>query len=238
MRCTVCGGSEFRFIPVLWRELVETWELSEDESRYIDRQQGYCCTACMSNLRSMTLAGAILRAYGAGQRTFATFCGEDPAFRGLDVLEINEAGSLTKWLGALPGHRLAVWPELDLQAMHFADASWDLLAHSDTLEHVPDPDRALAECHRVLRPGGVLAYTVPVVVGRMTRRCSADRPSYHGGPDNPQADLLVHTEYGADFWTGPVRAGFSPVEIHCIEFPSAMALICRKGRGAATEVAG
>jgi SAM-dependent methyltransferase len=42
------------------------------------------------------------------------------------------------------------------------DESQDFVFHSEVLEHVENPDRFLAECHRVLRPGGRLLFTVPL----------------------------------------------------------------------------
>ena len=43
----------------------------------------------------------------------------------------------------------------------FPDASFDLVFCIEVLEHVPNPFGALTEIHRVLRPGGVLALSVP-----------------------------------------------------------------------------
>ncbi|WP_114906093.1 class I SAM-dependent methyltransferase [Ornithinimicrobium murale] len=50
----------------------------------------------------------------------------------------------------------------DAQALPVADASLDLVTALDVLEHLPDHERAAAEIHRVLRPGGVLVAAVPV----------------------------------------------------------------------------
>ena len=44
----------------------------------------------------------------------------------------------------------------DVQELDFADASFDAVVAAWMLYHVPDLDRALGECVRVLRPGGVL----------------------------------------------------------------------------------
>ena len=49
----------------------------------------------------------------------------------------------------------------DAQALPFADASFDKVLATEVLEHVDDDRRALAELHRVLRPGGLLAISVP-----------------------------------------------------------------------------
>jgi SAM-dependent methyltransferase len=49
----------------------------------------------------------------------------------------------------------------DALALPFADASFDAIICSEVLEHVPHYARALGEIARVLKPGGVLALSVP-----------------------------------------------------------------------------
>jgi SAM-dependent methyltransferase len=49
----------------------------------------------------------------------------------------------------------------DAGRLPFADGAFDRIIASEVLEHVPDDGLALAELSRVLRPGGVLAATVP-----------------------------------------------------------------------------
>jgi SAM-dependent methyltransferase len=44
----------------------------------------------------------------------------------------------------------------DVQELEFGDAAFDALVAAWMLYHVPDLDRGLAECARVLRPGGTL----------------------------------------------------------------------------------
>lgn len=46
-------------------------------------------------------------------------------------------------------------------ALPFADASFDLVSAFDVIEHLAPEQLALAEIHRVLRPGGVLLMAVP-----------------------------------------------------------------------------
>jgi len=45
--------------------------------------------------------------------------------------------------------------------MNLADGSLDAVTLWDVLEHMPDPRRALLECRRVLKPGGLLVVNYP-----------------------------------------------------------------------------
>lgn len=59
---------------------------------------------------------------------------------------------------AVPGCDLV----LDVRAMpQITDASYDAVFCSGVLEHVDDCHGAVAECHRVLRPGGTFLVGVP-----------------------------------------------------------------------------
>jgi SAM-dependent methyltransferase len=49
----------------------------------------------------------------------------------------------------------------DAQRLSFADASFDKVLSSEVIEHVPDPERAVSEATRVLRPGGLLVVSTP-----------------------------------------------------------------------------
>jgi SAM-dependent methyltransferase len=225
-RCPVCGGRDFTFSEVLWPELIREWELSADEVRYVNRQQGLLCEGCGNNLRSMALAGAILDSYRGPDTLIGAI--RRPGFADLRILELNEAGGLTRTLSESANHRCLRFPEVDLMSLDLPDSEFDLVVHSDTLEHVPDPVRALGECRRVLRPGGRCIFTVPVVVGRLSRSREGRKASYHGERDSNRPDLRVHTEFGADVWTSVLRAGFRACTIHAVEFPAGLALVAER----------
>ena len=220
--CPICGASEFEQLAILWPELIADWQLSPQEAAYIDEQQGFTCARCRVNLRAMTLASALM-AHFRYDGLFRDFCAGPLA--AMDVLEINEANQLTKDLNASPRHVLAKYPQVDMRAMPYADRAFDVVIHSDTLEHVPGAVAALRECLRVLRSGGVLAYTVPIIVGRRTRSRAGMKESFHGSgePDN-----LVQTEYGADAWCEAMEAGFREVQLHSLHYPASIAIVARK----------
>ena len=171
----------------------------------------------------MALAFAICRCYGQNG-TFVDFV-KSPGSQGLRVLEINEADNLTQFLRELPGHTIQRYPEVDMRRMPYSDQSYDLIVHSDSLEHVPDPIAALTECYRVLSPGGYCAFTIPIIVDRMTRSRAGLSRSYHGNRGEHAADYAVETEYGSDAWAHLVLAGFQECRLITLEFPSALALV-------------
>lgn len=49
----------------------------------------------------------------------------------------------------------------DITDLRFPDASFDVVVCMSILEHVPDPQRAIAELHRVLKPGGRIWIQLP-----------------------------------------------------------------------------
>lgn len=220
--CPCCGYKKFGLSSVLWADLIKQWGLSPQEVNYINRQQGLFCERCKSNLRSMTLAAAIMSGYRFSG-TFEQFVNK---YGQLTVLELNEAGCLNQYLKLMPGHLLADYPEVDMMKLPYSDNSYDLIVHSDTLEHVENPVKALKESLRVLRPGGFTCFTIPIVVGRLSAGRKKKSLSYHGTPGNDEH--LVHTEYGADMWTQLMEAGFEECRLISLDYPASIAIMGAK----------
>lgn len=221
--CPICGHSQFIVNKILWKDLVEQWQLAQYEVDYVNRQQGLCCLKCGNNLRSMALANAIRNTYGFYGTLIDLM--KDSKFKNLKILEINEAGGLTSFLRGLPNHNLVGYPEYDMTCLRLNSSVYDVVIHSDTLEHVKNPISGLTECRRVLKKDGFCFFTVPTVVDRLTRSRDGLCHSYHGSPMESDKGLIVHTEYGADMWKHALLAGFSSVTIHSLEYPSGLALV-------------
>jgi len=60
----------------------------------------------------------------------------------------------------LAGRRVVI-TRGDIHHLHFADESFDRVVMSEVLEHLADDAQALRQVVRVLKPGGILALTVP-----------------------------------------------------------------------------
>ena len=225
--CSICGGTSFKDNAVLWPALIAEWEIDQAETAYIDRQQGTQCTKCGANLRVIALGEAILFALRKKvvlkkmvKRSRSVFS----LGRKIRLLDLNGAATISDTLVRMPGYERHDYPQVDMQSMPFADDTFDIVIHSDTLEHVPDPVKALVECHRVLKPGGTLCFTIPIIVGRMTRSRTGMPPSYHGDVSQDGDDWRVHTEFGADAWLYLIKAGFDNIRINAVDSPSAHAL--------------
>lgn len=223
MKCPICGKEEFSLKKVLKQRLIIEWELNQDEIEYINKQQGYSCQNCNCNLRSMTLAASIMDHYCfVGQ--FQQFCYSKHG-SGLRLLEINSAGGLHLYLKKFRSYVFAEYPKVDMRNLPYTSDSFDLLVHSDTLEHVDNSFLALKECYRVLKEKGVLFYTIPIIFKRMTRLRTNLNNSYHGSQDEFQGeDYRVFTEYGADFWVELLNAGFNNISIYSLDDLSSLAI--------------
>jgi SAM-dependent methyltransferase len=73
----------------------------------------------------------------------------------------------------------------------FDDRSFDRVVASEVLEHIPDDVRAIAELARVLKPGGVMAATVPAWWPE--RICWALTDEYHA-PRVPGGHVRIYKE--------------------------------------------
>jgi len=79
-----------------------------------------------------------------------------------------------------------------------ADESFDSALSTAVLEHLEEPERALRECHRVLKPGGVAVYSVPFI--------------WHLHED--PRDFYRFSKYGLDYLFKKV--GFEIIEIKAL----------------------
>lgn len=105
----------------------------------------------------------------------------------------------------------------DMTRLSFADASFDVVITSEVLEHIPDWRAALAECARVLRPGGRAYMTFPFLRNSATTRVRAViengeirhlmPPQYHGDPVRKDG-ILCFQEFGWDVLDAFRMAGF------------------------------
>src|SRR4051794_22294061 len=101
----------------------------------------------------------------------------------------------------------------DLYQRHYSAESFDTVTLWATLEHLPDPNRFLAEARRLLVPGGRIAVSVPNhaslaqrILGRRDRYVGIDHVNYF----TRATALRILTRHG--FITEILRtARFSPV---------------------------
>jgi hypothetical protein len=218
-RCSVCGA-ETRFVLNSWvlpPTAADEWDGWVGE---FARRETLLCTSCSASLRVRRLADVLLEHYAERATSVAELV-EEPGFRALDVAEINAVGEMHRFLARLPRLRHSEYGEggEDVQALSYPDGSFDLVLTSETLEHVPDWRRALAETRRILRPGGRHVFTVPLVPTREHTEDVSARGWHHGRGSGvfrlvgARGDMLVHTVFGLDLLDELPAAGFEP-ELH------------------------
>ena len=92
------------------------------------------------------------------------------------------------------------------------DESLDVIACLSVLEHLWRPEEVIAECHRLLAPGGTLLINVPSWFGKRILEFMSFRLDIL-----PRDEMDDHKHYFAsrDLWPMLVSAGFSPSRIRC-----------------------
>ena len=108
-------------------------------------------------------------------------------------------------------------------SLPFPLASFDMVVHCDTLEHVVDQFEGLHECQSVLADPRALVFTVSDC------RSAEARPEWTAaelswGSHTRDSSIMVNTEFGADVWTLVTRAG----ELVSFRFPTGLANVARR----------
>lgn len=102
---------------------------------------------------------------GAGRHSFEAFRrGADVVAFDQDADELANVDAILQAMsdqGEAPVGAKAQVVTGDALALPYADGEFDCVIASEILEHVPADDRAIDELVRVLKPGGLLAVTVP-----------------------------------------------------------------------------
>lgn len=102
-----------------------------------------------------------------GRRLLDVGCGGGSITRALDhgFTEVHGIDVQEEWLGhfrrAVAGDHRYFVHAMSASEMTFPDAYFDTIISVETLEHIPDLPRAVAECSRVLKPGGECLITCP-----------------------------------------------------------------------------
>jgi SAM-dependent methyltransferase len=95
---------------------------------------------------------AALQSY-AGAELLDIGCGDKPYAR--------SAPNVRRWIGFDADSNAEADVHGKADALPFPEASFDTVLCTQVLEHVPMPGAVVAECARVLRPGGMLIVSVP-----------------------------------------------------------------------------
>jgi SAM-dependent methyltransferase len=137
-------------------------------------------------------------------RSRGVYVARTARYLGLDL----SFGALVVAAAELPGP----WLRGDAGRLPCADGSFDVVAFSSVLHHLPDRDAALREARRVLRPGGLMfAFDPNVLHPAMALFRHPKSPLYRPEGVSPDERPLLPRTLRADVR----RAGFAAVGQRC-----------------------
>jgi SAM-dependent methyltransferase len=157
-------------------------------------------------LRERLLLDLFLSAYpgrsvlnaGAGQGSFTRLLEQ----RGFEVVSTDVSAAAVALLGGRAGGEVM---RADMTDLPFPDRTFDAVVAGEVIEHIENDTKALEEAARVLRPGGVVALSVPA------------HPSWFGPSDRWAGHVRRYTR---DALTAAVEdAGFVVARVRPWGFP-------------------
>jgi len=210
-------------------------ELSTFTRRHRSLREGFACPHCGATLRYRGQAEVLVGLIGLGPETCLQDFEETGALASLRIYEPGVSGPFRKlfaqsdeyvtsffWDDVPPGTLRRGVPCQNLEQLTFDDDHFDIVITSDIMEHVRRPWRAFQEIQRVLKPGGVHVFSIPMQspapqesVMRVDTSGSQDvhiaEPHYHG--DGKGGKSLVYIDYGWDLLPRLLQSG-GEVRVH------------------------
>ena len=230
MKCIACGSSVTKWIKkeIISKELAAAWRLTSSQKKKFDLRESLFCPVCNNSLRTRALAEAVIKSFPYKKADSLAIWSSHASEKGLTIAEINSCGNLHRFLKKIPTLSYSEYqPSLfdknplttaknivkkllyqytheDITHLSYKSNSFDLVIHSETFEHIPQVKIAIEEVKRILKPGGLCIFTIPIIPERNTLKKistlkTPQTPSYHGFGN--REDYLVCWEFGGDFIT-------------------------------------
>ena len=147
--------------------------------------------------------------YAWFEKTFLHVCGSEYLGDAVDYGSCNNNGIRNE----------------DLTQLSFDNDEFDYILSFDVFEHIPNYKKALSECCRCLKPGGILYFSVPFVktaAKNIVRACLSDTgevihllpPEYHANPVSSDGCLSFY-QFGWEILD----------ELHTLGYTDAKALL-------------
>lgn len=219
----------FCFVCQEWTEFSSTWEYAVEINgqRHVNWREHLLCPRCRLNnrLRATVHLLAITGGLGKNSRIYITEQ-SSALFRHLRKSFRFAVGS--EHLGStvpLGKNNAAGIRNEDLTRLTFPSESVDAVMSFDVFEHIPDYEKAFAQCARILKPQGKMLFCVPFDTSssqnRIRARVNPDGtiehlapPEYHYDPLNPSG-CLCFQHFGWEMLDQLKEAGFSAVSVLC-----------------------
>src|SRR5688500_6349223 len=179
---------------------------------------GVRCVRCAASAATLSLVSVLLQLR--------------PGFRREALYEMSSRGPLLEFLrreaprltfseyfdDVAPG----AWRDgvqcQDVQRLTYPERSFGVCTSTEVFEHVPDDALGFAEVRRVLIPGGLFLFTVPLnpaaptverAVLKQGRVLHLLPPAYHDDRIRGRGAVLVYRDYGADITGRLLQQGFT-----------------------------
>jgi SAM-dependent methyltransferase len=206
-RCNLCGYPIVKLPKIVFGDLGKfAYRCIKCKSSLIHRAIGYVFSQVPTNAESKIYE---LSAHGAFYKYL------QPRFPYLTTSDF------------IPGVRSGLMYKgrtiQDVEHLTYFNETFDVVTSTEVFEHVADDARGYREVLRVLKPGGIFVFTVPVngwyekTVERAYRNEKNEvvdilEPEYHG--DYMGKGILAFRNYGTDLVDKLKMIGFSDVQLY------------------------